>query len=64
MVLRQQRQQRLALVEEVQAAHEESFELTPIAFETAALSEQKPQRPSGVKPVVEAPVSAHETKAA
>ncbi|MEZ5960387.1 MAG: hypothetical protein R3C30_08160 [Hyphomonadaceae bacterium] len=61
---RERRQQRLMIVEEVQAAHEIAFESTPIAFETAALPELKPQRLSGVKPVVEAPVSADETKAA
>jgi len=61
---RQRREEMRALVESVQIAHEDGFEFTPIAFEMAALPEQKPQRPSGVKPVPEAPLQAHELKAA
>ncbi len=61
---RQRREEMRALVESVQVAHENGFEFTAIAFEMAALPEQKPQRPSGVKPVPEAPLQANETKAA
>lgn len=63
-VRRQRREELRALVEIVHVAHESGFELTPIAFEIAALPEQKPQQPSGGKPVPEAPLQAHETKAA
>ena len=63
-VRRQRREELRTLVESVQAAHEDGFEFAPIAFEIAALPEQKPQRPTGVKPSPEAPSQARETKAA
>lgn len=52
------------LVEAVQAAHEDDFGITPIAFETAALPELKPERVAGVKPAPNAPAAVYETKAA
>ncbi|MEZ5956907.1 MAG: hypothetical protein R3C27_06820 [Hyphomonadaceae bacterium] len=61
---RQRREEFRALVESVQAAHEDGFEFTPIAFEPAALPEQKPRRTAGEKPVREAPLQVNETKAA
>jgi hypothetical protein len=63
-VRRQRRDEMRALIENVQVAHEDGFELTPIAFEIAALPEQKPQRPTGVKPVPDVALEAHETKVA
>lgn len=52
------------LVEAVQAAHEEEFGITAIAFETAALPELKPERGTGAKPAPSAPAAVRETKAA
>jgi hypothetical protein len=53
-----------SLVEAVQAAHEETFELTPIGLEAAPARSQKPQVYAQVKPTREAPSEPHETKVA
>jgi hypothetical protein len=53
-----------SLVEAVQAAHEETFELTPIGLEAAPGRSQKPQVYAQVKPTREAPSEPHETKVA
>lgn len=62
---RQLRREEVAgLVEAVQAAHEEAFDLTPVAFETAELSQQKPHPPRRTKPTPDVLQTAYETKAA
>jgi hypothetical protein len=53
-----------SLVEAVQAAHEETFELTPIGLEAAPGRSLKPQVYAQVKPTREAPSEPHETKVA
>jgi hypothetical protein len=58
------RAHRAALVEAVQIAHEESFDLTPAAFEIAAIPPPKPIVDTQVKPQREALPEPYATKVA
>ncbi len=58
------RAHRAALVEAVQVAHEDSFDLTPAAFEIAAPAPTKPLADPGVKPQGEARSEPYATKVA
>lgn len=53
-----------AVVEAVQIAHEEEFGLTPVAFEMAALPQQKPYVQLRTKPAPDALEATDETKVA
>jgi hypothetical protein len=58
------RAHRAALVEAVQVAHEDSFDLTPAAFEIAVASPPKPLADPRVKQRREAPSEPYATKVA